>query len=129
MIGIFNTIKINNVEIFRPNDFEIIREDVYAAEYTTCTGKTIADRIGWKYADMELSWDMLTDQMLSTLSSMTVGTLKFTDSDGEHTENIMRLGFNNTPTRFTKNGVPIWKNVSVNVRFLDVHTDGESESS
>lgn len=129
MIGIFNTIKINNVEIFRPNDFEISREDVYAAEYTTCTGKTIADRIGWKYADMELSWDMLTDQMLATLSSMTVGTLKFTDSDGEHTESIMRLGFNNTPTRFTKNGAAIWKNVSVNVRFLDVHTDGESESS
>ena len=30
MIGIFNSITINGVQVFRPNEMQITREDVYA---------------------------------------------------------------------------------------------------
>ena len=122
MIGVFNTITINGIEIFRPNDFEVKRKDVFKSEYTTCTGKLIADRIGWQYDDMSLKWDMLTDGMMSVLVGL-VGeaSLVFEDSDGEHTERIIRRGFTNTPARVTKNGQTIWTGVEMEITFLDVH--------
>lgn len=122
MIGVFNTITINGTEIFRPNDFEVKRKDVFQGEYTTCTGKLIADRIGWQYDDMSLKWDMLTDSMMAVLVGL-VGeaSLSFEDSDGEHTERIIRRGFTNTPSRVTKNGKTIWTGVEMEITFLDVH--------
>lgn len=129
MIGIFNTIKINNTEILRPSDFELTKEDVYAGEYRTNTGRLIADVIGWKYADFTLSWDMLPNDMISVLTNLTgEATLEFEDSDGSHTETIIRGGFQNTPTRFTNpDGSVVWKNVNVEVRFINTHLPGESE--
>ncbi len=122
MIGIFNTIKINGTEILRPNDFELKREDVYAGEYTTMTGKMIADRIGWKYSDMSLKWDMLPDNQLAVLAGITgTATLKFTDSDGEHTESVIRGSFGKTATRLTKNGQSIWKDVELEIMFINTH--------
>ena len=53
MIGIYNTIKLNGVELFRPNDFAPKREDIYAAEITTCSGKVNADRVGCACAAAE----------------------------------------------------------------------------
>ncbi|SFO07754.1 hypothetical protein SAMN05216515_10682 [Eubacterium pyruvativorans] len=117
------TITINGRDILRPNDFTPSREDVYAAEYTTCTGKLIADRIGWKYADMTLSWDTLPQAMLDVLTGMNgEATLAFEDNDGLHTERIIRGRFANIPTRFTGiDGNAAWQNISVEVRFIDVH--------
>ena len=117
------TIRINGHDIYRPNEFTPAREDVYAAEYTTCTGKMIADRIGWKYSDMTLSWDTLPQAMLDVLLGMSgESTLVFSDSDGEHTEKIIRGAFTNMPTRFTGlDGKAAWQNIAVEVRFIDVH--------
>ena len=125
MIGVFNTITINGTEVFRPNDMQMEREDVYAGEYTTMTGKVIADRIGWKYSDMDLSWDTLTLAMIDALTGVTGPfNLTFTDSDGTHTEAVIRRGFSNVPTRFTSpSGEACWKNVKVKVRFINVHND------
>ena len=125
MIGIFNDIVIDGVRVFRPNNMPLQREDVYAGEYTTCTGKLIADRIGWRYADMSLEWDTLTDEMLSALIGLSGSfTITFTDSDGSHTEQVIRDEFTNTPTRFTGyNGASVWKDVGLKVRFLNVHND------
>lgn len=118
-----NTIKIDNKDVFRPNDFTPEREDVYAGEYTTCTGKTVADRIGWKYSDMSLEWDMLTDGMMSDILSLPASfDITFDDSDGSHTETVIKTGFANTATRFTNNlGNVIWKDVKLGVRFINTH--------
>lgn len=122
MIGVFNTITIGDVEVFRPSNLELAREDVYAAEYTTCTGKTIADRIGWKYSDTTLTWDQLTDEMLQGLAGLSGPvTMTFTDGDGDHSETIIRKSFKNTMKRTTGPAGTYWRDVEVEVSFLDVH--------
>lgn len=123
MIGVFNTITINNRKFFRPSNFTPAKEDVFRGEYTTCTGELIADRIGWKYSDMTLAWDILTSDMLAALTALTgTATLKFNDSDGEHTETIIRKGFKNTATRTTgPGGTALWTNIEVEITFLTVH--------
>lgn len=124
MIGIFNTITVNGTEIFRPNDFSPAREDLYAAEITTCTGKTIADLIGWKYSDMDLKWDSLPQAQLDVLLSMSgESTLGFRDVDGaDHTESIVPTSRVFVATRSTgPDGNGLWKDVSVGVKFLNVH--------
>ena len=123
MIDGRETIKVNNVDIFRPNDFTIEREDVYAGEYTSCTGKVIADRVGWKFSDATLEWDMLPDDMMSTITSLPASfDITFTDSDGSHTETVIKTGFANTATRFTNNlGNVIWKDVKLGITFIDAH--------
>jgi hypothetical protein len=100
------------------------REDIYAAEITTCTGKTIADRIGWRYADMTLEWDMLPQESLDLLLSMTGEcSITFTDADGTvHTESIVRASAVMTSTRtVTAGGSPVWKDVRVEVKFINAH--------
>lgn len=124
-IGNYGTITIGSSSIFKPNEMELEREDVYAGEYTTCTGKIIADVIGWRYADIDLEWDTLPDSQLAVLTAMSgKTTLTFTDSDGTHTEDIIRLGFVGAPTRYTGyDGNPVWKDVKLKVRFINVHTN------
>lgn len=126
MIGILNTITIDGVEFPRPNDFAIQREDVYAGEYETCTGKKIADRIGWRYSDMTLNFDTLPDNLLQQLAGMSGEvTMTFEDGDGNTaSESIIRTQFVNTPTRYTgPSGSALWKNVQVQVRFINAHND------
>lgn len=127
MIGVFNTIIIDGTEILRPNDFELQREDVFAGEYTTMTGKTIADRIGWKYSDMTLKWDILTDEMLQVLTELAGEvTIEFEDNDGRHSEQILRKGFANMPTRTTgPEGTPLWTGIEMDIAFLNTHTIDE----
>lgn len=123
MIGIFETININGTEIYRPNEFDVKREDVYAGEYVSLTGKTIADRIGWKYSDMTLKWDALTDAMLQALIGLEGSfSISFEDSDGQHTEQVIRRGFTNTPTRLTgPNGAKLWTGLEMEISFLNTH--------
>ena len=116
-------IKINGVELTRPPEFSPKREDVYAGEYTTCKGETIADRIGWKYSDLSLQWEALPQSMVEGLVSMQgVCTIEFDDADGEiHTEHIIRSSTVHLRNRNTICGVTWWKNVQTEVRFLNVH--------
>lgn len=122
-LGIYNKIYIDGRPYFRPNDFEIKREDVYAGEYTTCTGKLIADKIGWKYSDLPMKWDILPDEDLVYLTTLTGAfDLIFRDSDGQHTETVIRKGFTNTPTRITgPEGSKIWTGIEMEVAFLNTH--------
>ena len=124
MIGAINTIKINGTDIFRPTDFSPARENIYAAEITTCTGKTIADLIGWKYSDMTMQWDTLPQDQLDELLAMSGEcTLIFDDADGtEHTETIIPTTQVWVSTRTTKlDGSVVWKDISVGVRFINAH--------
>ena len=125
MLGVFNTIIIDGMEFYRPSDFNLTRTDVFEGEYTAMTGNIYADRIGWKYADMTLKWDTLPQTMLDKLTSLSGAfNLTFTDSDGTHTELVVRGGFENTPTRMTAyDGAVLWKDVNVQLRFLNVHND------
>lgn len=122
-MSVYNFIEINGSKIIRPNDFTLGREDVYAGEYTTCTGKTIADRIGWRYADTELQWDTLPQGQLDVLLAMAGAcTLKFTDADGDHTETIVPTTRVWVSTRFRDTaGRLMWSGVTLGVRFINVH--------
>ncbi|MCH4007720.1 MAG: hypothetical protein LKE59_11990 [Eubacterium sp.] len=121
---IYSTIQINGKEILRPNDFSPQREDIYVAEITTCTGDTIADRIGWRYSDMSLEWDTLPQAQLEILLSMSgESTITFMGADGtSHTESIVRTSAISTASRATSSdGNPVWSDVKVEVRFLNAH--------
>lgn len=112
------------VMLKRPSDFVIEREDIYAGEYTTCLGATKADRIGWKYKDTNIVFSELTVDELAHLTSINGEfSIIFDDSDGEHTESVIRTGFANTPTRFTlPDGSVIWKDVGLAIRFINAHS-------
>lgn len=120
----FNTITLGGTTLYRPNDFTPEREFVYAGEITTCTGKIIADRIGWKYSDIELEWDAIPQTQLTALLSLngTQTTLTFTDADGvTRAESVIPITHSQTATRFLKNGAEIWSDVKTTLRFLNVH--------
>ena len=124
MIGVFNTIRINSTDILAPNDFQPAREDVYAGEITTCTGKLIADRIGWKYADMSLEWDMLPQADLMVLIGISgMFNLTFTDVDGTTvTESAIPKSRVYTGTRYTdQNGNVVWRDVQFGITFVNTH--------
>lgn len=99
------------------------RTDVYAAEITTCTGETIADLIGWKYDDMTLSWEALPQDMVDILVNMSgICRLIFDDADGiQHTENVIRTSVVYLRHRYTQNGIVWWKEVEVEVKFVNVN--------
>lgn len=124
MIGVFNTIRINSTDILAPNDFQPAREDVYTGEITTCTGKLIADRIGWKYADMSLEWDMLPQADLMVLIGVSgMFDFTFTDVDGTTvTESAIPKSRVYTGTRYTdQNGNVVWRDVQFGITFVNTH--------
>lgn len=118
-------IKINDQKIPKPPEFKPKREDIYAGEYTTCTGKRIADVIGWKYSDMTLEWDALPQDMVDILVNMTGECeMVFDDVDGnEITESVIRNSMVTFRHRRTIEHVVWWKDVSVEVSFINAHND------
>ena len=118
-------IKINNEQVVRPPKFAPEKEDIYKGDYTTCTGRIIADRVGWKFADMDLEWGALPQNMIDILIGMDgVCELEFDDLDGNPcTENVMRMGVVAMRHRYTQGGVTIWKDVKVSIRFIGSHTE------
>ena len=123
-MAVFDTITIDNKTFLRPNDFKPAREYVYAGEIVTCTGKTIADLIGWKYADMSLEWDTLPQSQLEDLLDLdgTEVTFTFTDADGTTaSETVIPLTHSLTAKREVTDGIPAWKDVKTDLRFINVH--------
>lgn len=118
------TVSDTTLKIKRPSDFNIQREDIYAGQYTTCVGSIKADRIGWRYSDTTIECDELTDDELIFLTGINSAvSFRFTDSDGEHDEQVIREGFANVPTRLTApDGSVIWKKVKINIKFIDAHS-------
>lgn len=111
------------IELKRPNDFTIEKENVYAGEYTTGNGSLRADLVGWKYSDTVLTFDELTTDEVTILSDMRgEAVLYFTDSEGDHAEDVLVQGFGNTATRLTlPSGQSIWKNVKLTLRFINAY--------
>lgn len=120
-----NYIAIDGNEIYRPLTFAPQIEDIYAAEYTTCTGKTVGDRVGWKYSDATLTWDALPQSMVDYLLSMSGECdFEFVAPDGTITsEKVIRASVVQLQNRNTLRGEVWWRNVSLEVRFINAHND------
>lgn len=117
-------ITIGGAQIYKPPEFAPQMEDIYAGEYTTCTGKTVGDRIGWKWSDMTLQWDALPQDMVDVLVNMTGEVdLAFDSPLGTQTEKIIRSSAVQLRNRNTIRGQTIWRNVSVAIRFINAHND------
>lgn len=119
------TIQQTSFNIPRPANFNVQREDIYAGEYITCTGATKADRIGWKYSDLDLEWDALEQGYVEALIALTgQATLIFDDPEHDTIEeSIVRSSAVATRHRSTLNGVYWWTDVKCSIRFIDAHND------
>lgn len=126
MIGVFNTIRIDGTEIYRGNDFTLQREYIYAGEYETCTGKRIADVVGWRYADTTIEWDTLPQDMLTFLVNLTGTSVAITFRNEKGLtgyENVIPQVISSQATRYTDptTGKQVWKNIQLQLRFVSVH--------
>lgn len=119
------TIRQTSFVLPRPANFNVQREDIYAGEYVTCTGATKADRIGWKYSDLDLEWDALEQGYVEALIALTgQATLIFDDPEHDTIEeSIVRSSAVATRHRSTLNGVYWWTDVKCSIRFIDAHND------
>lgn len=117
-------ITINGNQILRPPAWAPQIEDIYAGEYTTCTGKTVGDVVGWKYSDATLTWDALPQSSVDVLVAMSgENTLTFVNPSGMiTTETIIRDSVVQLQNRNTIRGEVWWKNVSVAIRFVNAHS-------
>ena len=117
-------ITINGNQILRPPTFAPQIEDIYAGEYTTCTGKTVGDVVGWKYSDATLTWDALPQSSVDVLVAMSgENTLTFVSPSGTTTtETVIRDSVVQLQNRNTIRGEVWWKNVSVAIRFINAHS-------
>ena len=116
---------INDEQICRPPAFAPEKEDIYKGDYTTCTGKIIADRVGWKFSDMTLEWEALPQSMVDVLIGMSgVCTMQFDDLDANQCiEQVVRSSVVGMRHRYTQGGVTIWKEVKVSIRFIGSHVE------
>ena len=125
MIGVFNSITINNHEIYRGNDFTLQREYIYAGEVETCTGKRCADLVGWRFADLTIEWDALPYSQLINVLRLTGTEVDMTfknESDVSITEKVIPRLISTTATRFTgEYGVTVWKGVRLQLSFINAH--------
>lgn len=125
MIGIFNTITIDENEIFRGNNFTLERNWIYAAEIETCTGKRCADVIGWRYNDLTINWDNLPQDQLQVLLDLDGSEVDMTFSNEENqsvTETVIPLVMTSQVTRLTDpNGDIAWTGIGLQIRFINAH--------
>ena len=125
MIGIFNTISIEEVEIFRGNNFSLEREWIYAAEIETCTGKRCADVVGWRYKNLTIQWDNLPQDQLRTILDLDGSEVNMTFTNEQNqsvTEAVIPLVTTAQITRLTDpNGNVAWSGIGLQVRFINAH--------
>ena len=122
----FNTIKIDGNTIYRGNDFTLQREYIYAGEYESCTGKRIADLVGWRYSDTTITWDALPQAQFNAILGLSgmQASFVFSDESGtDVTENVRPQVITSQATRFTNpyDGSVVWKNIELQIRFVDTH--------
>ena len=125
MIGVFNTITLNGEEIFRGNEFNLSREWIYAGEYTTCTGKRVGDIVGWRYADLSLTWDNLPQSQLQKVIGLNGSAVAMTFSN-EFNENVTEMVIPTVTTaqvtRLTDpQGNDAWSGIGLTLKFINAH--------
>lgn len=113
---------INGTQIYKPPNFSPQIEDIYAGEYETCTGKRVGDRVGWRWSNITLTWDALPQEMVDVLVNMSgEGTMVFDAPQGTFTEAVIRSSAVQLRNRNTIRGETWWRNVSVELRFINAH--------
>lgn len=125
MIGVFNTITLNGEEIFRGNEFTLSREYLYAGEYETCTGKRVGDIVGWRYADLSLTWDNLPQSQLQKVIGLNGSAVAMTFSN-EFNENVTEMVIPTVTTaqvtRITDpQGNVAWSGIGLTLKFINAH--------
>mgnify|MGYP003290435498 FL=1 len=125
MIGVFNTITLNGEEIFRGNEFTLSREYIYAGEYETCTGKRVGDIVGWRYADLSLTWDNLPQSQLQKVIGLNGSAVAMTFSN-EFNENVTEMVIPTVTTaqvtRLTDpQGNVAWSGIGLTLKFINAH--------
>lgn len=127
MIGVFNSITINGVEIYRSNGFTLSREWIYAGEIVTCTGKVCADVVGWRYSNLQLQWDNLPQDQLQALLALDgteVNAVFANEENQTVTEAVIPIVSTATVTRLTDpQGDVAWSGVGLELRFINAHND------
>lgn len=127
MLDGFNTIRIDGNYIYRGNDLTLQREYIYAGEYETCTGKRIADVVGWRYGDITIQWDALPKTQLDYILGLTGKsvTMRFSNEQGtDVNESVIPQLITSTATRFTNpyDNTVVWKNIGLQLRFVNSHS-------
>lgn len=125
MIGVFNTITLNGEEIFRGNEFNLSREYIYAGEYETMTGKRVGDIVGWRYADLSLTWDNLPQSQLQKVIGLNGSAVAMTFSN-EFNENVTEMVIPTVTTaqvtRLTDpQGNVAWSGIGLTLKFINAH--------
>lgn len=125
MIGVFNTITLNGEEIFRGNEFNLSREWIYAGEYETMTGKRVGDIVGWRYADLSLTWDNLPQSQLQKVIGLNGSAVAMTFSN-EFNENVTEMVIPTVTTaqvtRLTDpQGNVAWSGIGLTLKFINAH--------
>lgn len=124
-MAVFQTININGQVLPYPNDFALQKTPNIVNEMVTLSGKTIADVNGWKYDDTTLKWDTLLDgdlQKLLSAISVPSFNIQMIDLDGNtYTVEAVLKGRANIKTPIFRNGVTIWRDISVTVSFPDCY--------
>lgn len=121
MTVVFRTITIDSTQIYAPNDFELERVPIYEGEYTSCTGKTFADLVGWKYGEQKLVWGTLpTDQLRFLIGLTGQHTITFMGMDGQtHTEPFVPTSVVAMRGRETlPDGGELWHDISLSISFI-----------
>jgi hypothetical protein len=125
MIGVFNTITLNGEEIFRGNEFTLSREYIYAGEYETCTGKRVGDIVGWRYADLSLTWDNLPQSQLQKVIGLNGSAVAMTFSNEFNetvTEMVIPTVTTAQVTRLTDpQGNVAWSGIGLTLKFINAH--------
>lgn len=119
----YDYITINGEQFPRPVGFAPVREDVYAAEYTTMDGSLRADIVGWRWSDMELKWDCLSEsKVMDLIMAGSSFDIVFDDPMSDSwTETVVRRSTVSMRHRYRQRGVTYWRNVSIKVSFVGVH--------
>lgn len=125
----YENINIGGTPIRRPDNFAPARENVYAGEYTTASGRRIMDYTGWRFSDMTLEWSALPAFSYKALSYLTVPAemiFDFVDDDlGDPTtyrENVvLTLSSSRLHPYIDNEGVTWYRDVTADVSFLDIH--------
>ena len=121
-------IKVNGNSIPYPNSMEMIQAPNIVNEVVTMNGNTQADINGWRYEDTTLNWDYLEERYLNTLLTETDplnGPFELSfygpGSNEYKTVKAIRVGRVIVKTRFKRNGVIVWTNIALELRFPEAY--------
>lgn len=115
--------KINETRIVEPIQIQIARVDNIVSLIRTQSGRTIADKRGWKYQDTVFYWGTIPEDQLQFLLPLNEFTITFDDISGEVTANAIRKKFVGQKQRFLKDGQVFYANFGLEVIFTDVYNE------